>query len=65
MVLPDTVGLGAALARSERSCRKWDEVNVKGGNESTVSEVYGVPRVMRKVFGDGGDVRIRGVNGAG
>jgi hypothetical protein len=63
MVLPDTVG--AAPAWSECDCRKWDEVNVKCGNGSAVSEVYGVPREMRKIFGDGDGVRIRGANGAG
>ena len=30
-----------------------------------MSEVYGVPREMCKIFGDGDGVRIRGANGAG
>jgi len=63
MVLPDT--LGAAPASSKRACRKWDEMNVKCGNGSAAGEVYGVPREMRKVFGDGDGVRMRGANGAG
>ena len=56
MVLPDK--LGAAPSCSRRDCRKWVEVNVKCGNGSAVSEVYGVPREMRKVFGEGDGVRI-------
>jgi hypothetical protein len=57
--------IGAALARSERDSRKWDEVNVKSGKGSSVREVYGMPRKMRKVFGDGDGVGIRGANDAG
>jgi len=66
MVLPDIVGAAPGQpGQSATVGNRWDEVNVKCGNGSTVSEVYRVPRVMRKVFGDGDGVRIRGANGAG
>jgi hypothetical protein len=52
---------------SERDSRKRDEVNAKRGIRSVVADsaLYGVPKLMRKVLGEGGCAGTRGVRGAG
>jgi hypothetical protein len=52
---------------SERNSRKRDELNVKCGIGSVLADsaLYGVPKVMRKVLGEGGCAGMRGVRGAG
>src|SRR5579863_914512 len=59
--------LGTTRISSERDSRKRDEVNVKCGIGSVVahSALYGVPKLMRKVLGEGGGAGMRGVRGAG
>jgi hypothetical protein len=59
--------LGTTRVNSERDSRKRDEVNVKCGIGSVAADsaLYGVPRLMRKVLGEGGCAGTRGVRGAG
>jgi len=59
--------LGTTRFSSERDSRNRDELNVKCGIGSVVADsaLYGVPKVMRKVLGEGECAGMRGVRGAG